>query len=597
MARKKILSKDPKYWRKRFLQLENASNAYGVEAFKKIEPAFESAQREIQREIESWFGRYARNNEITMKEARKQLSTRELKELRWDVNEYIKYGRENAINQQWVKELENASARFHISRLEALKIRTQQAAEVAFGNELDVIDDMARKVFTEDYYHSIFEVMKGFGIGWDIGQIDEKKLNTLITKPWAPDKKNFSDRIWQQRSLLINEVHQQLTRTCLLGKAPDQAIKAISKRFDVTKHQAGRLVMTEQAYFHSVAQKEAFEELDVEEYEIVATLDSHTSEICREMDGKHLPMSQYEAGVTAPPLHVWCRSVTVPWFEDDYGGERAARSEDGKTYYVPSDMTYKEWAKQYVNDANYGIYNYKISDKEQFDRYKAVLKEISPNNLKEFTNIKYNEPEKYSDLKRKYRLVNQYKVDSGEFSAQEILDLDLKVITDKRNNFPSDYKRSGNIAGAYLDFDDDKLFLAHSNINTTTDKGFKNYKGSMEIIPLQQDRHFNYIDVKKSNGETRGNTFYDTEAKLFEQFHIMSQTKEFKRITILSERGMCDSCKNVMEQFKKEHPNIEVRVISNKKVEGDVWGDRLLTEEQRKTRAEKRKKKKEGGSK
>ena len=335
--------------------IEDASNAYGQNAFKQIEPAFDKAQMQIQAEIEKWYARYALNNNISMKEARRQLSTKELKEFRWDVNEYIKYGRENAIDGRWMKELENASARVHINRLEALKIRTQNAAEVAFGNELDVLDGMARKVFTEDYYHTIFEVQKGFGIGWEIGQVDERKLNTLITKPWTTDNKTFKDRIWTNKVSMVSELHQQMTRMCILGKAPDEAINAmtqfVDKKVNNAKHAAARLVMTEQAYFHSVAQKEAFGELDVEEFEFVATLDSSTSEICREMDGKHFPMSQYEPGVTAPPLHVFCRSVTVPWFEDNYTGERAARGANGKTYYVPDSMTYEEWVNKSVKSA------------------------------------------------------------------------------------------------------------------------------------------------------------------------------------------------------------------------------------------------------
>ena len=151
------------------------------------------------------------------------------------------------------------------------------------------------------------------------------------------------------RTQLVSELHNQLTRTCILGKPPDDAIKAISKKFNTSKNQAGRLVMTEQAYFHSVAQQEAFKELDVEEFEVVATLDNLTSEICQEMDGKHFPMKDYEPGVTAPPFHPWCRSVTVPYFDDEFSlGERAARDEDGKTYYVPADMTYKEWQRSFV---------------------------------------------------------------------------------------------------------------------------------------------------------------------------------------------------------------------------------------------------------
>lgn len=362
------------YWKKRFEALEAASNTYGQQTFRQIEPVFDKAQKEIQGQIESWYGRYAKNNIITMNEARKQLSTTELKEFRWDVKDYIKYGRENDLNQMWMKELENASARVHVNRLYALKVRTQQALEVAFGNEIDCIDAMARKVFTEDYYHTIYEIQKGFNIGWEIGQIDSRKLETLISKPWAADGKNFSERIWGQRTQLVNELHNQLTRTCILGKAPDDAINAISKKFKTTKNQAGRLVMTEQAYFHSVAQKDAFNDLDVEEFEVVATLDSHTSEICQEMDGKHFPMTDYQPGVTAPPFHVWCRSVTVPYFEDNYTGERAARDEDGNTYYVPDSMTYKDWKKSMVDGDTTGLKetgkNSKIDLKDKIQKVK-----------------------------------------------------------------------------------------------------------------------------------------------------------------------------------------------------------------------------------
>lgn len=352
MAKKK---KSSAYWKKRFSDLEAANNAYGQRTFHQIEPAFDKAQRQIQAQIESWYSRYAKNNGITMAEARKQLSAAELKELQWDVQEYIKYGQQNAMNQQWMKELENASARFHISRLEALKLRTQQSLEVAFGNELDSLDGMVKHLYQSGYYHTCFEVQKGFNIGWEIGQIDERKLQKIISKPWAADGKTFSDRVWQSKTTMVNELHQQLTRTIIQGKAPDEAIRTLSKyvadKTKNAKYAAGRLVMTEQAFISSAAQKDAFNDLDVEEFEIVATLDSHTSEICQNMDGQHFPMKDFEPGVTAPPFHVWCRSTTVPYFDDEWGrsGERAARGEDGKTYYVPSDMTYPEWQKSFVD--------------------------------------------------------------------------------------------------------------------------------------------------------------------------------------------------------------------------------------------------------
>lgn len=353
MAKKK---KSSAYWKKRFSDLENAQNQYAQNTFHQIEPAFDKAQRQIQAQIEAWYGRYAANNGITMAEARKQLSAAELKELKWDVKEYIQYGQENALNQQWMKELENASAKFHISRLEALKIRTQQALEVAFGNELDSLDSMVKALYQSGYYHTCFEIQKGFNLGWEIGQIDERRLEKVVSRPWASDGMNFSDRVWKSKTTMVNDLHQELTRTIIQGKSPDEAIRHMTKYLQDkgknAKYQAGRLVMTEQAFISSAAQKDAFTDLDVEEFEIVATLDSRTSEICQEMDGQHFPMKDFQPGVTAPPFHVWCRSTTVPYFDDEWsGGERAARGEDGKTYYVPSDMTYKEWKNKFVKSA------------------------------------------------------------------------------------------------------------------------------------------------------------------------------------------------------------------------------------------------------
>lgn len=68
---------------------------------------------------------------------------------------------------------------------------------------------------------------------------------------------------------------------------------------------------------------------------------------------KKFTMQQFEPGVTAPPFHVYCRTTTIPYFEDDFGqiGERAARDDKtGKTYYIPADMTYKEWKAKFVNN-------------------------------------------------------------------------------------------------------------------------------------------------------------------------------------------------------------------------------------------------------
>lgn len=340
------------YWQKRFELLEQSQHNIGVQCYADIEKQYRQAQKQLEGQIAAWYQRFASNNGVTLAEAKRMLNAKELAELKWDVNQYIQYGQENAINGTWVKQLENASARFHISRLEALKLQTQQSIEVMFGNQLDSIDSTMRNVYKSGYYHTAYEIQKGVGVGWDFSALDDKQISKVINKPWAVDGKNFSERIWGNRQKLVNELNNTLTQNIILGKDPQKAIDEIARKMNTSKTNAGRLVMTEEAFFSSAAQKDCFTELDVEQFEIVATLDSHTSDICRGMDGKHFPMSEWKVGVTAPPFHVHCRSTTVPYFDDEFDavGERAARDEEtGKTYFVPGNMTYKEWDKAFVN--------------------------------------------------------------------------------------------------------------------------------------------------------------------------------------------------------------------------------------------------------
>ena len=283
------------YWKDRFGQLEAAQNQKGADTYEEIEKIYRQAQREIEGKINTWYHRFAENNGISMTEARKMLFGADLKEFKWDVHDYIRYGEENAVSQAWMKELENASARFHITRFEALKLQVQQSMEQVFGNQLDCVDAAMRRIYQDGYYHTAYELQKGFGIGWDIAGLDQKHLEKVIAKPWAVDGKNFSERIWGNKQKLISEIHNELTQNVILGRDPQKAIDAIARKMKTSKYNAGRLVMTEEAYFSSLAQRDCFQALDVEQYEIVAVLDSRTSEICQEMDCKVFPIKDFKA--------------------------------------------------------------------------------------------------------------------------------------------------------------------------------------------------------------------------------------------------------------------------------------------------------------
>ena len=340
--------KSADYWRRRFALLEESQNKRTNLTKNDIERHFTTAQRALDEQIHAWYGRFADNNQIRLADAKKWLTDKELAELKWDVNEYIKYGKENALNGQWIKQLENASARVHISRLEALKLQTQNAMERLFATQQGAVDRLLKDTYTDGYYKAIYEIQRGEGVGGAFTGINEDALRKVISKPWAADSETFSSRIWAQKDKLIDEIHSQLTQNMILGRPPDAAIKAVSAKLGASRANAGRLIMTESAYILNQAQKDAYGELDVEMIEILGTLDDRTCALCGSFDGKTIKLSELAAGVTAPPFHPWCRCTTIPYFADD-DGERIARDLDtGEQYYIPGDMKYEDWFKTYV---------------------------------------------------------------------------------------------------------------------------------------------------------------------------------------------------------------------------------------------------------
>ena len=337
------------YWRGRFSILEDSAHREAQKTIQDMEELYLDAQRSVQKEIESWYARFAGNNQISLTDARKWLTAGQLEEFHWSVEQYIKIGEQAGLDAAWLKKLENASTRFHISRLEAVQTGIQQQLELLYGNQVDSLDALLKKVVGNGYTHTAFEVQKGVGLGWDITGLDQKKLETLLSKPWTTDGRTFRDRCWLNKNDLVGSVSKSLTQGLLRGDSPAKITTVIQKQFGVHRYKAGRLVNTETTYFNAVATKECYKDLDVEMVEIIETLDSHTCSICGGLDGTVIPISQYEPGVTVPPFHPNCRGTTAPAIDPKYAGERAARNADGDVYYVPANMKYADWVQTFVN--------------------------------------------------------------------------------------------------------------------------------------------------------------------------------------------------------------------------------------------------------
>lgn len=342
------MSKSADYWRGRFSILADAAHQDANSYINDLETIYRDAERTVQSDLERWYGRFATNNGISLTDAWKMLTTGQMEEFRWTVDQYIKIGEQANLSPEWLKKLENASARFHISRLETIQLQIQQQMELLYGGQLDGLDGLLKDVVSNGYTHTAFEIQKGLGLGWDITALNQRKLETLLSRPWTADNKTFRDRCWENKANLVSGVQSTLTQGLLRGDGLQKITDNIKKEFGVSRYKAGRLAHTETTYFNAQASRETYKDLGIEQIEILETLDRHTCDLCGGLDGTVIPLSQYEPGVTVPPFHPNCRGTTCPHYED-MDGKRIARNAENEVYYVPSSMNYQTWKKTFVD--------------------------------------------------------------------------------------------------------------------------------------------------------------------------------------------------------------------------------------------------------
>ena len=411
------------YWQKRFKAIENQANLTGADSLSYITAQYQQAAKEIEAQISTWYVRFAKNNGISMHEAKQALAGSDLAEFKWTVQDYIKYGEENALNGLWMQQLENASAKWHVTKLEALQLQNQATIEALFGKQYQSLSGALGSIYQGSYYHSCYEVQKAFEMGWNVAALDDNKLSAILSTPWTRDGSTFSDRLWTNKQKLIQETQNTLTQGIMTGKAPDKMIKEIQAKMNTSRANAGRLVMTESAAMSAMGQKDAFGELGVEEFQIVETLDHITCDICAQMDGQHFPMSDYEIGVTVPPFHPWCRGCTCPYFNDEFtaDSERIARAADGTQYYVPGNTSYQEWKAAFVDGDKSG-FDVATNSKSGLTSYKKPAPlEPQPTPKKEYMTKKKLEGLIADADTQITDLQEQFKVATGGWTYEELI--------------------------------------------------------------------------------------------------------------------------------------------------------------------------------
>lgn len=338
------------YWEKRQTELMKRLEKGTEKTIDSLIKAYEQATKDINKEISKIFKNYAKDSGLS-KETLTQLLNK--KESETHYKNLLEVINNNITDENIKKKLlakYNAPAySYRISRYEALQQNIDIELKKLANIEQQITEIRYVDTINETYYRNIFDVQQNLGHAFSFNQINTKTINLLLNENWI-DNANFSQRIWNNSEKLGEYLRTQLTASSMSGKSIQKIAQELADYMNVGIYNATRLVRTEVNHFANETEMLSYEELDIEKYRFIATLDNRTCEHCAELDNKVFKVKDRKPGKNCPPIHSNDRCTTVAEFDDDVidGLQRRARDENGKPILVPQDMNYKEWSMQYA---------------------------------------------------------------------------------------------------------------------------------------------------------------------------------------------------------------------------------------------------------
>lgn len=302
------------YWTERALQQEQNAQIVADRYMAQIGQSLADYKHQLVSEIEKFYARYAVDNKMTHAEAKQYLTDKERREFK---NVTLERFREMALNPDTPTPLLDALGyRHRISRKEALLAEIERLTAELYGKP-EGIHDKVTEALSDVYIKGKIHQAKNLA---HFGIIEKPILGVdavehKMASNWSG--KTFSTNVWGHDAAVYKSISDTINKGLTGGWSIDRMARALSERTGVAYHRADTLVRTETTFYNNLATLDTIKELGGNHYEIVAVLDSRTSEICRLENHEVHSVKEYEPGRTAPPFHVRCRSTIRPAVKSD----------------------------------------------------------------------------------------------------------------------------------------------------------------------------------------------------------------------------------------------------------------------------------------
>lgn len=429
------------YWTRRQAQRMFEYMADAEAVADEIAKLYLKSSRYLSNELDKIFSRFRRKHHLSEAKARQLLNKMQDKASLDELKRVLSQEKDDAIKAELLAGLE---APAYQARLEAFQQKQNQIDMVmrdVYGQEKVRNTSFYVDLANESYYKSMFDIQQRAGYGFAFSVVTAEKIDRVINSRWSG--MNYSDRIWRNTAGLAQTLKEELLLSLITGRTDRETAEIIKNKFATGASNARRLVRTEASFLANEMEAESYQECGIEYYIYVATLDLRTcKKDCAPLDNKRFKVSLRKIGINYPPMHPWCRCITIAYIssEDLARMKRWARDPvTGKTMYVPADMTYEEWYKEYVEgnpeaELQARMAKNRSKDRTQHKSYRKLLGDRIPDRLDDFQRIKYSKPDEYGIMKAQVKGMGYY---NKALQAEPEITKQVKAVAEEAGMHPA----------------------------------------------------------------------------------------------------------------------------------------------------------------
>lgn len=403
--------KNEKYWKKRQEEkLSSILNDAQV-ASEYVSDIYSKASLYTQSKINGIFEKYRDGHGLSNADAKEMLDSLISDRDYNQIKRILENNPKTKQRKELLKKLDTPPYQYRIKRLENMQSQLDKLMNEVYKVEKDVSTDCYINSAFNAYYRNVYNLQKGMKVAYQFDMLDPELIDSMLKSRWSG--KNYSNRIWDNTNALAESLKDEMLMGVLTNKTEKEMADTIMNKFAVGAYQARRLIQTESAAMTAFADQQAFKDAGIEKEMFITVHDSRTSQICQHHDRSIVEIAKAKVGVNVPPLHPNCRSHMIPYIEGvtDAMKKRQRNPATNKDEVVDVSENYDQWLKRQQEEHGVDTVNSFMektknasSDRKQYNKYIDVLgKENMPTSLSKFQDMKYNDVEKFNDLKLHFK--------------------------------------------------------------------------------------------------------------------------------------------------------------------------------------------------